>query len=178
MPVQIGQKPESDFSNPLGLLSDCHRRIEHFLAVLVTISQKRNGAALAADEKSALDAALTYFRNAAPKHTSDEEDSLFPRLRASETAIECLERLESDHRAASQDHEIVDSLGSLWLTEGKLASDQALNLAQALTRLSNLYAKHIAIEDTELFPLAARVLAEKELAEVGREMADRRGVRR
>jgi hypothetical protein len=28
MPISIGQKLESDFRNPLGLLSDCHRRID------------------------------------------------------------------------------------------------------------------------------------------------------
>jgi hemerythrin-like domain-containing protein len=178
MPVQIGQKPESDFANPLGLLSDCHRRIERFLAILVTISEKWNGAELTAEERTALDTALAYFRNAAPKHTSDEEDSLFPRLRASQAALECLERLESDHQTASQDHEIVDSLGSRWLKDGELTSEQALNLTQALSRLSNLYLKHIAIEDTELFPLAAKVLPAIELAAVGREMADRRGIRR
>ncbi|HLK21667.1 MAG TPA: hemerythrin domain-containing protein [Bryobacteraceae bacterium] len=177
MPAQIGQKPESDFSNPLGLLSDCHRRIERFLAVLVTISERRKGSELPAEERTALDTALTYFRNSAPKHTSDEEDSLFPRLRASATAVECMQRLESDHQAANEDHEIVNSLGTLWLTHGKLPSDQAVKLGAALTRLSNLYAKHIAVEDTELFPLAAKVLPEKELAAVGREMADRRGIR-
>ncbi|HEV2691229.1 MAG TPA: hemerythrin domain-containing protein, partial [Bryobacteraceae bacterium] len=97
MPIQIGQKKESDFSDPLGLLSDCHRRIERFLGVLIRICQKRNGGTMAADERQALETALTYFRNAAPKHTADEEDSLFPRMRASgraEAALDCLERLE------------------------------------------------------------------------------------
>jgi hemerythrin-like domain-containing protein len=178
MPVQIGQKPESDFSNPLGLLSDCHRRIERFLGVLVRISEKRNGAELSAEEKAALETALTYFRDAAPKHTSDEEDSLFPRLReAAVAALECLENLEGDHQAAARDHEIVDLLGTRWLTDGKLASEHAVELSEALTRLSSLYTRHITIEDTELFPLAAKVLPANQLAAVGREMADRRGVR-
>jgi hemerythrin-like domain-containing protein len=181
MPVQIGQKPESDFSNPLGLLSDCHRRIERFLSVLVRVYEQRQGGELQPEERAALETALTYFRNAAPKHTSDEEDSLFPRLRASreaESAQECLDKLEGDHQAAAQDHETVDSLGTRWLAEGKLSSEQALEIGKALTRLSGLYTRHIAIEDQELFPLAARVLPEGELAAVGREMADRRGVRR
>lgn len=180
MPVQIGQKPESDFSNPLGLLSDCHRRLERFLSMLIRVHEQRQGGELRAEERAALETALTYFRNAAPKHTSDEEDSLFPRLRASGqagAAMECLEKLEGDHQAAARDHEAVDSLGARWLAEGKLPSEQSLELGQALTRLSSLYARHIAIEDTELFPLAAKVLPEGELAAVGREMADRRGVR-
>ena len=28
MAIQIGSKLENDYTNPLGMLSDCHRRIE------------------------------------------------------------------------------------------------------------------------------------------------------
>jgi hemerythrin-like domain-containing protein len=177
MPVQIGQKPESDFSNPLGLLSDCHRRIELFLGVLTRICARSKGGDIQPDERAALENALTYFRSAAPKHTADEEDSLFPRLRASgqaQAALECLDRLESDHRSASLDHATVDSLGMRWLNRGTLPDERFLDMNHALERLSRLYARHIAIEDQELFPLAARVLPADQLAAVGREMADRR----
>jgi len=179
MPVQIGQKKEADFSDPLGLLSDCHRRIEHFLGVLIRICEKRNGGTMTADEPAALENALTYFRNAAPKHTADEEESLFPRMKSAEgvgKALECLARLEGDHVAARRDHEVVDTLGTMWLREGALKPRQSLELAGALRRLSELYAQHIAIEDQELCPLAGRVLGASELAEVGAEMAERRGV--
>jgi len=176
MPIQIGQKQESDFSDPLGLLSDCHRRIERFLGVLIRICQKGDGGPMQADERSALETALTYFRNAAPKHTADEEDSLFPRLRAAERAVECLDRLEGDHVAAGRDHDIVESLGTQWLRDGALTGNQAREMREALERLAGLYARHIAIEDTELFPLAAQVLPADQLAAVGREMANRRGV--
>ena len=37
---------------------------------------------LSPSEPAQLDSALTYFAVAAPKHTADEEQSLFPRLRA------------------------------------------------------------------------------------------------
>jgi hemerythrin-like domain-containing protein len=179
MPVEIGQKRESSFSNPLGLLSDCHRRIERFLAVLVKICDASKGGELKADERASLETALAYFRNSAPKHTSDEEESLFPRLRASaeaKAALDCLEKLEGDHELARRDHESVDSLGTRWLREGRLSEQESMELSEALSRLASLYARHIAIEDTELFPLASRVLPADELAEVGREMADRRGV--
>jgi hemerythrin-like domain-containing protein len=179
MPVQIGQKKESDFGDPLGLLSDCHRRIERFLAVLIKISQKRNGGTIPPEERTSLETALTYFRNSAPKHTADEEDSLFPRMRSSEEAAaarECLARLEGDHVTASQDHQIVDSLGRVWLDQGALTSEQAGELNSALERLGVLYARHIAIEDNELFPLAGRMLDATQLSQVGQEMAQRRGV--
>jgi len=49
------------------------------------------------------DLALRYFREAAPKHTADEEESLFPRVREiSDPELQaCLVRLDSleaDHR--------------------------------------------------------------------------------
>ena len=38
MPVQIGA-PTHDFSDPTGLLSDCHRRIEMFLSSLDAVAR-------------------------------------------------------------------------------------------------------------------------------------------
>jgi hemerythrin-like domain-containing protein len=179
MPVQIGRK-ESDFSNPLGLLSDCHRRIEGFLGVLVRISGQVSNEAPAEAERESVDRALAYFRKSAPKHTADEEESLFPRLRESDggsAALERLAELEEDHDAAERDHEFVDQVLSEWLAAGTLAADRVRELREALGRLSGLYRRHIALEDGELFPLAAKVLGPDQLAEVGREMAARRGVR-
>jgi hemerythrin-like domain-containing protein len=178
MPIQIGQKLESDFTNPLGLLSDCHRRIEQFLKVLIKVCESAAGAPMLPTEISALQKALEYFRSAAPKHTADEEGSLFPRLRAvrdGQTALECMAGLESDHESAKRDHETVDSLACEWLRIGILDPRDLRKMKQALERLVHLYARHIAIEDKELFPLAARVLPVEALAEVGREMAERRG---
>ncbi|HZR47003.1 MAG TPA: hypothetical protein VFA47_09885 [Candidatus Manganitrophaceae bacterium] len=36
--IRIGEKMESFSINPLGLLSDCHRRIERFLNGLITVA--------------------------------------------------------------------------------------------------------------------------------------------
>jgi hypothetical protein len=80
MPIQIGTKPSS-FSDPTGLMSDCHRRIEMFMRTL-SVAAEFEGRSLCEEEGRALDAALRYFREAAPKHNADEEESLFPRLRS------------------------------------------------------------------------------------------------
>jgi hemerythrin-like domain-containing protein len=178
VPIQIGSKRESDFNDPLGLLSDCHRRIEHFLDILIKICDGAAGAPLDAEHAAMLDKATTYFRNSAPKHTADEEDSLFPRLRAAGAAkptLDCLAQMELDHQAASRDHDSVDLICRRWLTDGELAIEALAQLKQALQRLSRTYARHIAIEDNELFPLASRVLGAGDLAAVGMEMAERRG---
>src|SRR5512135_2073676 len=112
MPVQIGQKSPEMKSDPLALLSDCHRRVEMFLGVLKAASAL-NGRELNEDERPSLDNALRYFREAAPKHTADEEQSLFPRMRQTgsaeaQNALAELERLEADHRWADPLHARVE----------------------------------------------------------------------
>ena len=44
MSVQIGAKPDSGFDDPLGMLKDCHRRIEHFLGILRLVAERATGA--------------------------------------------------------------------------------------------------------------------------------------
>ena len=39
MPIVIGAKRESNFTDPIGMLGDCHRRIEMFLNVLVRVAE-------------------------------------------------------------------------------------------------------------------------------------------
>jgi hemerythrin-like domain-containing protein len=50
-------------------------------------------------------------------------------------------------------------------------------LRQRVARLQALYEHHIAIEDREVFPVAARVLDRAQIVKIGGEMAARRQVR-
>jgi hypothetical protein len=76
MPVKIGAKSHN-FTDPTGLLSDCHRRIEIFLGSLQAVAQVIDRPATE-EVAQALESSLLYFSQAAPKHTADEEESLFP----------------------------------------------------------------------------------------------------
>jgi hemerythrin-like domain-containing protein len=181
MPITIGAKPSPDFSNPIELLIDCHRRIERFLAVLVKVAAEAKGGAMTKEQSRAWEQALDYFRNAAPRHTADEEESLFPRLRRVpqpevEYALAEMHELEADHEQADEWHQLVDQLGRKWLSATGLASHDSERLNQALANLSQLYSRHIALEDNSLFPVAAAVLAGTEKAEIATEMAHRRGL--
>ncbi len=182
MPIQIGQSPGHDFDEPLGLLSDCHRRIEHFLRVLVVVDAEAAGGPLTPPHRSALEASLRYFSVAAPKHTADEEESLFPRLRdstdpAAAAAMVLVDRLEHDHDEADDHHAAVALLVQRWLAEDCLPPSEARELRERLAQLQALYQRHIIVEDQELFPAAARVLDRTQLRQIGREMAARRQVR-
>jgi hemerythrin-like domain-containing protein len=134
---------------------------------------------LATGPRADLEAALTYFVAAAPKHTADEEESLFPRLRAmtdpaAARALELLDRLEQDHDEAEQHHCSVDVLGRRWLAQGSLDHVAAGALRAHLNALQTIYQQHIGLEDRELFPAAARLLSPAQLHAVGVEMAARR----
>lgn len=182
MPVTLGAKPEHDFDQPIGLLSDCHRRIERFLDILLKVATSGHGQALSGEQRTALETALRYFAVAAPKHTADEEQSLFPRLRAdadprAHAALEHMATLESDHRVADEGHAEVDRLGRLWLENNELSQTDSKRLFDQLAALKALYAHHIEMEEKEVFPVAKEVLAGTKIREIGREMAERRGLK-
>lgn len=190
MPVQIGAKSEANFTDPIGLMTDCHRRIERFLEILVRIARESGSKSLMPHEQVALQTALNYFRDSAPKHTADEEDSLFPRLRSEAAStpgspravawdeiMTRMDSLENDHVTADRAHSAVDRLGRKWLDKGELSKTDAKQLLGHLMDLQQLYQGHITIEEREVFPAAARMLSYGARKTMGEEMAKRRGVR-
>jgi hemerythrin-like domain-containing protein len=180
MNIRIGEAASPTFQQPLALMSDCHRRVERFLGLLLRVTAEAAGGPLNPLQREALETALRYFREAAPQHTADEEESLFPRLRGLDTSesrevLNKVEQLEMDHKAAAPAHHAVEIFGRLWLVQKRLEPDELVLLQSHLDVLHALYGRHIAVEDTEVFPLAARLLGDVDLAAIGREMAARRG---
>ena len=181
MPVVIGAKPESSFADPIALLTDCHRRIERFLDVLVRVDADARGCALTPEQRAALEKALRYFREAAPKHTADEDETLFPRLRRhsgpeAEPLLACVESLEREHARADSGHAEIDRLGQAWLASGSLPPAHAERFSTVVAELADLYRDHIASEERDLFPAAAKLLTPSDREEIGSEMAARRSV--
>lgn len=180
MPVQIGAVTHN-FSDPTGLLSDCHRRIEMFLGSLGGIANVID-CPLTDETRQALDSALRYFREAAQKHTADEEESLFPRLRQVhhpdvQSALARLEELERDHHWAARLHAELDGLGQRCLSKGSLSGVEAEEFQRAVASLTSMYRQHISVEDRVVFPAAARLLSQTDRATIADEMAVRRKVR-
>ncbi|HVH85231.1 MAG TPA: hemerythrin domain-containing protein [Terriglobales bacterium] len=180
MPVQIGAKTHN-FSDPTGLLSDCHRRVEMFLGALGAVEEVIDRPATE-ETSRALESALHYFGQAAPKHTADEEQSLFPRLRQMhdpeiESAFSKLDKLEEEHRWAAPLHAEVERLGAQYLSTGNLSSSEVEVFRQAVASLASMYKQHIGVEDELVFPLAARLLSDAEKSAIADEMASRRRVR-
>jgi iron-sulfur cluster repair protein YtfE (RIC family) len=173
---------ENDFKNPLRLLSDCHRRIERFLGQLLLLCQE-GGGQLTTEQLQLLEVTLRYFRQAIPIHNADEEESLFPRLKAlagagEAAAVEVVARLdqwEADHDLAQERHDRIDARGRQWLADTRLTPQELAGYSEEVMALQAFYSTHIAFEDDELFPLAGRLLNGASLEAMGREMAKRHG---
>lgn len=177
MPVQIGQA-EAGCEDPVGLMTACHRRIERFLKTLAMAGKLGAERGLEKQEFEAVARALVYFKSAAPKHTADEEEDLFPALlRKEPDAASRVDGLQSDHARANVLHDRVDELGQQWLRDERLSAAELSEFREAIARLQELYTAHIALEESEVFPRASKLLEEDELESIGRNMAARRGVK-
>jgi len=176
MAVQIGAKPDCGFDDPIGMLKDCHRRIERFLHILWLVADRAPGRELTEEETSAVQSAMSYFQLGGKRHTADEEESLFTRMRA---AVACggyedVSGLEDDHRRASELHQIVDTLYSAWIQAGRLSPEDEQKLQSTTVRLRELYEAHIQIEEGIVFPRATEILGSEAITAIGDELRARR----
>ena len=125
MLVTIGQKPLADFTQPIEMLKNCHRRIEYFLDLLGKVERQFGESELSDEGRRALTSAVNYFAEFAPRHTADEEASLFPRLRESHSpearaVLAEVQRLERNHRTCETAHATVDWLVRQWIASGRI----------------------------------------------------------
>lgn len=176
MAVQIGGKPDAGFDNPIGMLQDCHRRIERFVGLLGLVVRQAEGRALSPEECGAVEAALRYFRESGPRHNSDEEESLFPRMRQGGAAevLQHVERLEEEHRHSEALHQEAAELFDEWMAEGELSVANRSRLRAVTARLEQMYREHIRIEEQVVFPRASQMLDRKAVEAIGAEFRSRR----
>ena len=151
-----------------------------FLGILEAIAKGLDRAPTG-ETRRALDSALRYFREAAPKHTADEELSLFPRLRRLrsarvENALSKIDELEKEHNWAELLHKDIDDLGCRYLRRGKLSSAEVGRFRSNVASLSAMYQRHITVEDRDLFPVAEEALPQADKLAIAEEMANRRNV--
>jgi len=181
MVMNLGDKPLAGFSEPIEMMKDCHRRIEHFLDVLRRVEAQFGGGDLTDGGRRALEASLNYFANFAPRHTADEEQSLFPRIRLSENTTACevmddRDRRDTDHRRGEVCHALVNELVHQWLETGHIDEAQRKSLRAVLDELATMYAAHIRLEEQRIFAVASHMLQPEQLREIGEEMKERRAL--
>lgn len=160
------------FDEPIEMLSACHGRIRNQLATLARLERHLPEHGHDADARAAARAILRYFDTAAIHHHEDEERSVLPRLVARVAEARALaERIDAEHR------EIAARWRRLRPLLSGIASGQRAAMPPRLVReITAGYEAHIELEESSLLPLAREALSPPELADIGREMAERRGV--
>jgi len=179
--TNINQTHIPDFSNPFGLLVHCHEKIEAQLKVLERATQlvPHADVRLLPELFAKVEAACAHFAVVGIKHTADEEESLFPRLRlwggaAGQETLDAMDQLESQHRTAEQLHREFDNLIARIPRDGSADSYDLERFNDFTTELTSFYRPHIELENSLIFPVAQRVLSPGQIHAIGQEMRERR----
>jgi hemerythrin-like domain-containing protein len=176
--IELFPSPSSDFSQPIEMLEACHQRILRNCALLRKLAEHLTIHGSDREARQAARKILNYFAEAAPNHHLDEVNDLFPALVAAVSAEEkgtleaTIARLKSEHA----------SLDAMWhRVQAKLEEvegGQVSSLTEASAHnLGAAYEQHIRFEESELLPLARRLLSPDALTQIGASMAARRGVK-
>ena len=162
---------------PLEMLSACHARIERQCATLRRLVPHLQTHGADEEARTAAANVIRYFDSSTEHHHEDEEKDLFPALLESMAGSDpvCLreltEALTAEHRALDADwRRVRASLTQIAAgTSAHLGSDD-------VEALVSRYERHIAREEQELLPMAARLLGDEDVARIGKAMRARRGI--
>jgi len=166
----------TDFSKPLDTLKACHVRIRAECEKLRSLAARVKDKGCDDETRQTAAALMRYFETAARFHHEDEEEDLLPRMMAAATIGRGsrLTRLVAD---IATEHREMDKI---WveLRAGlqEISAGENLPLdVLVVDRFVKLYASHITVEETNVYPLAEMLLSREDLELIGAGMAERRG---
>lgn len=161
-----------NFSDPLGLLRACHDNIFRHCEMVERLAGylAEQGPDQPAHETAAK--ILRYFSTAAKHHHADEEEDLFPRLsRHSQQLAATIQHLKQEHQQLDQLWQQLEPL----LSDLTSISDNTA-FGELTKRFAETYRCHAEKENADILEQARDVLSDEELKQIGRAMAERRGV--
>lgn len=162
------------FSRPLDVIRAEHDRQFLLSTQLIELATERHLGPLI----GAAESLLAYLTEELPLHCRDEEEDLFPlltrRCLAEDKIVSILAELEKDHAAESflASHLVVD-LKSIVVEEG---SDPPAQIFANLRVFAEGQRRHLSWENRTVLPLAHKRLSSQDLNQIGRNMAERRGI--
>lgn len=176
-PIPGFSSPATGTEAPLEMLATCHERGARQCATLRRLQPHLEAKGADEEARTAATGVMRYFDKAAKDHYADEEEDLFPAMLESMAASdavclrEMIEGLIADHRILERAWREVRAVLE------QVAAGAAVPLSAAsVETLVGRYEQHMAREDAELMPMAARLLGDAELARIGLAMRERRGI--
>jgi hemerythrin-like domain-containing protein len=163
---------------PIEMLLACHARIRHFMQLSRTLATAED--APLPEVSDAATAIFRYFSLALPLHEADENESIFPRLHAAlpEGALvrEAAETMVEQHKAINElVAELLFLCSSLDRNPGRFFA-LACRLEHVTCALEQIFAAHLGLEETVVFPALQKLLSAAQFEEMLQEMNERRRV--
>ncbi len=167
--------PAVGFEVPLEMLAACHGRVQSQCETLnrLVVHLGSHGADLQAQQAAV--AVMRYFDTSARHHHADEEIDLFPALIESMAGSDavCLRALTASLTLEHRELELRWSHLRRQLEQ--VSGGHGASVAgDEVTGFVSLYEQHIAREESELLPMAQRLLSDEELDRIGLAMRTRR----
>jgi pyridoxamine 5'-phosphate oxidase len=175
----MSETPERafDYSLPLEALKACHVRIRSNCEALRRLLLHMNQHGCDAQARQSAEGVMRFFDTTARLHHQDEEDDLLPHMMAATTVNRGsrLTRLVAD--IATEHRE----MGRVWVdlraVLQEISAGEATQLEPlTVDRFIKLYRTHLAMEESNVFPLAEMLLSGNDIAEISSSMMARRGL--
>ena len=167
--------PAVGFEHPFEMLEACHDRVRRSLALLDRLVEHIEAHGHDAQSRSAAADVLRYFDLAAPLHHEDEERHVFPRLEHCGDAA-----LEAATASLRIDHARMEALWAglrvalqAWALPGA-THDVGMLPRQHAREFGSVYAMHLHIEESLVFPAARARMDAGRLARMSADMQARR----
>lgn len=160
---------------PLQALADCHGRIEAHLVALERLPGEIAVRGLDAATREAARFTLRFFEVAAAEHQRDEEDDLFPLLRARAGELERAEISAVINELSADHHKMDQQWTRLRQRLNAIAQGEPARLGvEDVSGFAWLHRRHIEKESAVVLPFAREVLGAAERSGFGERMAARR----
>lgn len=153
------QRPTSSVSataDVVGLLRECHGRVRRFLDIAERLARPPADSS-ERDIREAATALHRYFSQALPLHVRDEEETLAPRLKGCDKAVDAalgaMQEQHAAHQAVLQ--EFLTLIAAL-ITEPVRLGTLQQELSAVTAELHAQLGAHLEAEECILFPAIAR----------------------
>jgi hemerythrin-like domain-containing protein len=163
------------FDEPLEQLVACHQRIEAQLCTLEGLVDYLAAKGCDSNASSTADSVLRYFDTSGALHHKDEDEDLFPLLRA-RAARQGRAEIAAAIEELEREHETMDAQWKRMRQRLLAVKDNARLDAEEVTRFAWLYRRHMDRESAAVLPFARETLDDTERAALGKRMAARRDV--
>jgi hemerythrin-like domain-containing protein len=160
--------------DPFDVLDACHQQIAKAVQQLQVLVDRLQNHGVDGETQTMARDIFQFFMNTARQHHADEEKHVFPALLRSgdPSLVQHTLRLQQDHGWIEEDWlELAPQLEAIAAGYNWFNVDQ---LMHAVPLFAALYADHMALEESLVYPEAKARMANWDIYGVGREMAERR----